>query len=62
MRALLDHLEDLGTNVQSHCKRLTARHYPALPVNVLPSNVAQIQKLLGHVQNAMCYVLGDISI
>ena len=32
--ALLDHLEDLGTNVQSHCRRLRARHYPALPVDV----------------------------
>ena len=32
--ALLDHLEDLGSNVQSHCRRLRARHYPALPVDV----------------------------
>ena len=32
--ALLDHLEDLGTDVQSHCRRLRARHYPALPVDV----------------------------
>ena len=31
---LLDHLEDLGTDVQSHCRRLRARHYPALPVDV----------------------------
>lgn len=28
--ALLDHLEDLGADVQSHCRRLRARHYPAL--------------------------------
>ena len=26
---LLHHLQDLGTDVQSHCKRLRARHYPA---------------------------------
>ena len=32
--ALLHHLEDLGTNEQSHCRRLRARHYPALPVDV----------------------------
>ena len=32
--ALLDHLEDLGMGVQSHCRRLRARHYPALPVDV----------------------------
>ena len=32
--ALLDHLEDLGTDVQSHCRSLRARHYPALPVDV----------------------------
>ena len=32
--ALLDHLEDLGANVQSHHRRLRARHYPALPVDV----------------------------
>ena len=25
--ALLDHLEDLGTNVQSHHRRLRVRHY-----------------------------------
>ena len=31
---LLDHLEDLGTDVQSHRRRLRARHYPALPVDV----------------------------
>ena len=31
---LLDHLEDVGANVQSHCRRLRARHYPALPVDV----------------------------
>ena len=31
---LLDHLEDLGANVQSHHRRLRARHYPALPVDV----------------------------
>ena len=31
---LLDHLEELGTDVQSHCRRLGARHYPALPVDV----------------------------
>ena len=32
--ALLDHLEDLGADVQSHCRRLTARHYPALQVDI----------------------------
>ena len=32
--ALLDHLEDLGTNVQPHHRRLRARHHPALPVDV----------------------------
>ena len=32
--ALLDHLEDLGADVQSHHRRLRARHYPALPVDV----------------------------
>ena len=32
--ALLDHLEDLGANVQSHHRMLRARHYPALPVDV----------------------------
>ena len=32
--ALSDHLEDLGANVQSHRRRLRARHYPALPVDV----------------------------
>ena len=32
--ALLDHLEDLGANVQSHCRGLRARHYPVLPVDV----------------------------
>ena len=32
--ALLDHIEDLGTNVQSHHRRLRARHCPALPVDV----------------------------
>ena len=32
--ALLDHLEDLGTDVQSHCRRLRARHYHALSVDV----------------------------
>ena len=32
--ALLDHLEDLGADVQSHCRWLRARHYPALPVDV----------------------------
>ena len=32
--ALLDYLEDLGADVQSHCRRLRARHYPALPVDV----------------------------
>ena len=32
--ALLDHLEDLGTNVQYHHRRLRARHYPALPFDV----------------------------
>ena len=32
--ALLDHLEDLGTNVQSHCRSPRARHSPALPVDV----------------------------
>ena len=41
--ALLDHLEDLGTNVQSHGRSLRARHYPALPVNVWPSTVTQVQ-------------------
>ena len=32
--ALLDHLEDLGTDVQSQCRKLRARHYPALSVDV----------------------------
>ena len=32
--ALLDHLEDLGANVQAHHRRLRARHYLALPVDV----------------------------
>ena len=31
--ALLDQLEDLGTYVQSHHRRLRASHYPALPVD-----------------------------
>ena len=30
----LDQLKDLGTDVQSHCRRLGDRHYPALPVNI----------------------------
>ena len=32
--ALLDHLEDLGTDVESHRRRPRARHYPALPIGV----------------------------
>ena len=32
--ALLDHLEDLGTNMQFHHRKLRARHYPALPVDI----------------------------
>ena len=40
---LLDQLEDLGAGVQSHCKRLGVRHYSALPVDVCPSTVAQVQ-------------------
>ena len=32
--ALLDHLEDLGINAQSHHRRLSTRHYPALQVDV----------------------------
>ena len=32
--ALLDHLKGLGANVQCHHRRLRARHYPALPVDV----------------------------
>ena len=32
--ALLDHLEDLGADVQSHHRRLRARYYAALPVDV----------------------------
>ena len=32
--ALIDHLEDLGTDVQSHGRRLRARHYPAVSVDV----------------------------
>ena len=40
--ALLDQLEDLGTAVKSHHRRLGARHYPALPVDVLPSTVVQV--------------------
>ena len=32
--ALLDHLEDLGTNMQSHPRRQRARHYPVLSVDV----------------------------
>ena len=29
--ALLDQLEDLGTNVMEHCKRLSPRQYSAIP-------------------------------
>ena len=32
--ALLDYLEDLCADVQSHYRKLRARHYPALPVDV----------------------------
>ena len=32
--ALLDYLEDLGADVQAHWRRLRARHYSALPVDV----------------------------
>ena len=32
--ALLDQLEDLGSNVQSHNRKLGARNCPALPVDV----------------------------
>ena len=32
--ALLDHLEDLSADVQSHCRRLRARQYPVLPIDV----------------------------
>ena len=41
--ALLDQLEDLGADVQSHHRRLGVRHYPALPVDVWPSMVSQVQ-------------------
>ena len=41
--AILDHLEDLAADVQSHSRRLSARHYPALSVHVWPSTVAQVQ-------------------
>ena len=29
--ALLDQLEDLGTNVKEHCRRLRPRQYSAIP-------------------------------